>query len=67
MKRSLVVTLVLAAVAPARAFTCADVRALTREQQAYYIRVYNITRAQRDRIRHACYGRRPHQMISASQ
>jgi hypothetical protein len=41
---------------PAQAFTCADVRALSREQQAYYIRAYNITPAQQRRIRLACYG-----------
>jgi hypothetical protein len=41
---------------PAQAFTCADVRALSHEQQAYYIRAYNITPAQQRRIRFACYG-----------
>jgi hypothetical protein len=44
--------------APARAFTCADVRALSHEQQAYYIRAYNITPSQQRRIRLACYGAR---------
>jgi hypothetical protein len=44
--------------APAQAFTCADVRALSREQQAYYIRAYNITPAQQRRIRLACHGAR---------
>jgi hypothetical protein len=43
---------------PAQAFTCADVRALSREQLAYYIRVYSITPAQQHRIRFACYGAR---------
>jgi hypothetical protein len=43
---------------PAQAFTCADVRALSREQQAYYVRAYNITPAQQHRIRLACYGAR---------
>ena len=43
---------------PAQAFTCADVRALSREQQAYYIKAYNIDPAQQRRIRLACYGAR---------
>jgi hypothetical protein len=30
----------------AQAFTCADVRTLSLEQQAYYIKVFNITPAQ---------------------
>ena len=42
----------------AQAFTCADVRALSREQQAYYIKAYNIDAAQQRRIRFACYGPR---------
>jgi hypothetical protein len=33
-------------------------RALSREQLAYYTRVYNITPAQQHRIRLACYGAR---------
>ena len=45
-------------ITPARAFTCADVRALSHAQQAYYIRAYNITPAQQRRIRLACYGAR---------
>jgi hypothetical protein len=43
---------------PAQAFTCADVRALSHEQQVYYIRAYNITPSQQRRIRLACYGAR---------
>jgi hypothetical protein len=43
---------------PAQAYTCADVRALSREQQAYYIKAYNIDPAQQRRIRLACYGAR---------
>jgi hypothetical protein len=43
---------------PAQAFTCADVRALSHEQQAYYIKAYNITPAEQRRIRVACYGSR---------
>ena len=45
---------------PAQAFTCADVRALSREQQAYYIKAYNITPAQQRRIRLACHGAGSH-------
>jgi len=40
----------------AQAYTCADVRALSPEQQAYYIRVLNITPDQQERIRRECYG-----------
>jgi hypothetical protein len=54
MKRLWIVVLLLAGVAPARAFTCEDVRALSRAQQAYYIRAYNITPAQQERIRRTC-------------
>lgn len=43
---------------PAQAFTCADVRALSQEQQAYYVRAYNITPAEQRRIRLTCYGGR---------
>jgi len=39
----------------AQAYTCQDVRALSAQQRAYYIRVFNITPAQQERIRHACY------------
>ena len=42
----------------AQAFTCADVRALSYEQQAYYIKAYNISPAEQRRIRLACYGAR---------
>ena len=42
----------------AHAFTCADVRALSLEQRAYYIRVYSITVAEQERIRHECSGPR---------
>jgi hypothetical protein len=48
--------LMLAGMASAQAYTCADVRALTSEQQAYYIKVYNISLELQDRIRQACYG-----------
>ena len=40
----------------AEAYTCADVRSLSLEQQAYYVRAFDITPAQQERIRHACYG-----------
>ena len=33
-------------IASAQAYTCADVRALSQEKQAFYIRVFNITPAQ---------------------
>ena len=39
----------------AQAYTCDDVRMLSPEQKAYYIRVFNITLVQQERIRHACY------------
>jgi hypothetical protein len=51
---------------PAQAYTCADVRALSAEQQAYYIKVYNITPEQQDRIRQACYGTKAKHVITAS-
>jgi hypothetical protein len=40
----------------AEAYTCADVRSLSLEQQAYYVRAFDITPAQQERIRRACYG-----------
>ena len=46
----------LTGIASAQAFTCTDVRALSMEQRAYYIKVYNITSAQQERIRRECYG-----------
>jgi hypothetical protein len=52
------IALIFASVVSAEAYTCADVRALSAEQQAYYIKVFNITPAQQDRIRQACYGGR---------
>ena len=42
-------------VVSAQAYTCDDVRSLSSEQKAYYIRVFNIAPAQQERIRHACY------------
>jgi len=56
MKWMLVALLSCSGIFSAQAYTCADVRALTPEQQAYYIKVFNITPAQQERIRHACYG-----------
>jgi hypothetical protein len=55
MKSLGTVLVMLAGLAPAHAFTCADVLALTSEQQAYYVKAYNITPAQQGRIRHVCY------------
>lgn len=66
MKWLLSVALNLAGVVSAQAYTCADVRGLSQQQQAYYIKLYNITPAQQERIRHACYERRPRAMISTS-
>jgi hypothetical protein len=61
-------TLILIAcgVMPAQAFTCADVRALSRERQAYYVRVFNITPAQQAQIRATCHRGGSRQAISAS-
>jgi hypothetical protein len=56
MKWMSVALLTASGIVSAQAYTCADVRALTAEQQAYYIKVFNITPAQQERIRHACYG-----------
>jgi hypothetical protein len=50
----------------AHAFTCSDVRALSAEQRAYYIKVFNITPAQQDRIRHACTGQNDGAPLHAS-
>jgi uncharacterized protein YpuA (DUF1002 family) len=43
-----------AGIISAQAYTCADVRALSQEQRAYYIKVFNITPSQQERIRRAC-------------
>jgi len=58
MKWLSAIGLTFASVASAQAYTCADVRALSSEQQAYYIKVFNITPAQQERIRQACLGGR---------
>ena len=60
------IALTFASVVSAQAYTCADVRSLSSEQQAYYIRVFNITPAQQERIRAACYGSRSRHVISES-
>jgi len=52
--------LTLSGVVSANAYTCADVRSLSAAQQAYYIRVYSITPAQQELIRHACYQPKAH-------
>ena len=63
-------------VVSAHAYTCADVRALSQEKQAYYIRVLNITPTQQERIRRECYlpaaatghfGRRQHRDARVEQ
>ena len=47
-----------AGIVSAQAYTCTDVRALSQEKQAYYIKVLNITPVQQERIRRECYGAR---------
>jgi hypothetical protein len=54
MKWLWAVLLTSTGIVSAQAFTCADVRALSLEQRAYYIKIYNITSAQQDRIRREC-------------
>ena len=50
----------LSGLASAQAFTCDDVRALSQEQRAYYIKTYNITPAQQNVIRRVCSGSKVH-------
>ena len=57
----------LAGVASAEAFTCDQVRALSSEQQAYYIRVYSISAVQQERIRRECYGSKGRHSIGAQR
>ena len=64
MRRLWVVVLIVCSAGPAQAFTCADVRAMSLERQAHYIRTFNITPAQQQRIRLACYGARSHPAVS---
>jgi hypothetical protein len=59
MKWLLAVLMASTFIVPAHAYTCADVRALSQEKQAYYIRVLNITPAQQERIRRECYAPAP--------
>src|ERR1700719_4749842 len=58
---------IVSGAASAQAYTCADVRALSAEQQAYYIKVFNITPEQQDRIRQACYGPKTRQVVAISE
>jgi hypothetical protein len=60
------VVVTLSGMASAQAFTCADVRALSAAQQAYYIKVLDITPAQQEQIRHACYGGRTRHAIAVA-
>ena len=60
------VVLTFGGMASAQAFTCADVRALSPEQQAYYIKVYSISQELQDRIRQACYGTKAKHVITVS-
>jgi hypothetical protein len=50
MKKLWVVVLIVCSAGPAHAFTCSNVRALSHEQQAYYIKAFNITPAQQQRM-----------------
>jgi hypothetical protein len=54
MKWLYVALLTSSGMVSAQAYTCADVRALSQEQRAYYIKVFNITPSQQERIRRAC-------------
>jgi hypothetical protein len=57
---------IVSGAASAQAYTCAEVRALSAEQQAYYIKVFNITPEQQARIRQACYGTKARHTITVS-
>jgi hypothetical protein len=57
---------IVSGAASAQAYTCADVRALSAEQQAYYIKVFNVTPEQQDRIREACYRTKGRHTITVS-
>ena len=67
MKSLCTVLLTLAGLSSAQAFTCDDVRALSPEQRAYYIKVFNITPALQDRIRQVCSGSRVHRTIDVAE
>lgn len=54
MKWLLVALLTSSGLVSAEAYTCDDVRSLSQEQRTYYIKVFSITRAQQQQIRHAC-------------
>lgn len=54
MKWLLAALLTTSGILRAQAFTCDDVRALSLEQRAYYVRVLSITPAQQERIRREC-------------
>jgi hypothetical protein len=44
-------------VSTAQAFTCEDVRSLSRTEQEYWSKRLNLTREQRHQIWQACYGK----------
>jgi len=67
MKSLWVALLTLAATVPCQAYSCADVRALSPDQQAYYIKVFNITPALQERIRQFCNGSGAHNAVTASE
>jgi hypothetical protein len=62
-----IIFLVAGVTGPAQAYTCADVRALSAEQQAYYIKIFNITPALQERIRQFCNGSGTHRTVTASE
>jgi hypothetical protein len=66
MRSMLAAMVIVSGAASAQAYTCADVRALSTEQQAYYIKVFNITPEQQDRIRKACNGTKARHTITVS-
>jgi hypothetical protein len=64
MKWLLAALLTTSVILSAQAFTCEDVRALSLEQRAYYIKVLSITPAQQERIRRKCSKPNPEEPIS---
>jgi hypothetical protein len=50
----------------AQAFTCEDVRGLSLEKRAYYIKVLSITPGQQERIRRECLTPNPQVATSRS-
>ena len=67
MKWFLAALLTSSGLVSAHAYTCDDVRSLSSEQKAYYVRVFNITSAQQERIRRACYEPKPHHATTMAE